>query len=249
MTSPAAPPTVPSCAQDVAWADVVVVPGLPARSPVARAHRQDARRRPLRPHAPRAAGADPGRGPRRPARATSRRTTRVLNDQMRRGRLLHVSPARRSATSGWASSRRWAGSTRMTYDATRRWRTWSRVVPFGLPESTRRVARAAPSRAWCRASASTDKVMLWAGGIYNWFDPLTLIRAVGVLAPSPARRPAVLPGHRSTPTRTCPRCAWSPAPAPWPTPLGLTGTSVFFNDGWVDVRRPRGTTCSTPTSG
>ena len=23
-----------------------------------------------------------------------------------------------------------------------------------------------------------DKVILWGGGVYNWFDPLTLIRAV-----------------------------------------------------------------------
>jgi hypothetical protein len=25
-------------------------------------------------------------------------------------------------------------------------------------------------------------VLLWGGGIYNWFDPLTLIRAVGEVA-------------------------------------------------------------------
>ncbi len=26
-----------------------------------------------------------------------------------------------------------------------------------------------------------DKVILWGGGIYNWFDPLTLLRAVDKL--------------------------------------------------------------------
>ena len=26
--------------------------------------------------------------------------------------------------------------------------------------------------------AADDRVILWGGGIYNWFDPLTLIRAV-----------------------------------------------------------------------
>ena len=34
----------------------------------------------------------------------------------------------------------------------------------------------------------TDDVLVWAGGIYDWFDPLTLIRAVHGLA---KRRPSV----------------------------------------------------------
>ena len=38
-----------------------------------------------------------------------------------------------------------------------------------------------------------DKVILWGGGIYNWFDPLTLIRAVDKLRARVPERPAVLP--------------------------------------------------------
>ena len=30
--------------------------------------------------------------------------------------------------------------------------------------------------------APSDRLLLWGGGIWNWFDPLTVIRAVGRLA-------------------------------------------------------------------
>ncbi len=55
------------------------------------------------------------------------------------------------------------------------------VVPFGIPdeppEHTRLVFKGVRP-----GVASTDHVILWGGGVYNWFDPLTLIRAMDRVA-------------------------------------------------------------------
>src|SRR5262249_19655848 len=59
------------------------------------------------------------------------------------------------------------------------------VVGFGRPEQPPR--RMAPAiRGVIPGIGKDDFVLLWNGGIWNWFDPLILIEAVGVLAP---RRP------------------------------------------------------------
>ena len=54
------------------------------------------------------------------------------------------------------------------------------VAPFGVNEEP--PVRTGPGiRASCRASAPTTRSLLWGGGLYDWFDPLTLIRAVDVV--------------------------------------------------------------------
>ncbi len=55
------------------------------------------------------------------------------------------------------------------------------VVPFGLesePPATTRPAL----KGVVPGIRQSDKVLLWGGGIWNWFDPLTPIRAVHALA-------------------------------------------------------------------
>ena len=55
------------------------------------------------------------------------------------------------------------------------------VVPFGLnnedPIKTKKVLKGI----W-PGIAETDKVIIWGGGIWNWFDPLTLIEAMNIIA-------------------------------------------------------------------
>lgn len=64
-----------------------------------------------------------------------------------------------------------------TYDADPTLRRLIEVVPFGVPdtppEHTRPVIKGARP-----GVAPGDHVVLWGGGVYNWFDPLTLIRAM-----------------------------------------------------------------------
>ena len=53
----------------------------------------------------------------------------------------------------------------------------STVVPFGIPDAAP-VQKQHAIKGTVPGIGPDDKVILWGGGIYNWFDPLTLIRAV-----------------------------------------------------------------------
>ncbi|MHB1639506.1 MAG: glycosyltransferase family 4 protein [Candidatus Dormibacteria bacterium] len=106
------------------------------------------------------------------------------------------------------------------------------VVPFGLPD-------AAPQRHQGERQLPVgnlgpdDVVLLWGGGIYNWFDPLTLIRAVAEAA---KQVPSVKLVFMSTdhPNASVPERMWMPARArQLSDQLGLTGSQVFFNHEWI----------------
>jgi glycosyltransferase involved in cell wall biosynthesis len=78
--------------------------------------------------------------------------------------------------------------------------------------------------------AVDDKLLIWGGGLYNWFDPLTLITAVARLA---ERRPAVRllflgTKHPGVDEMGIVRESFDLA-----RELGALDTSVFFNESWV----------------
>lgn len=105
------------------------------------------------------------------------------------------------------------------------------VVPFGIEAEPPRHTRHAV-KGVVPGIAESDRLLLWGGGIWNWFDPLTVIRSIAAVSrqrddvrlffmglghPNPAvpememeRRAIVLAGE-----------------------LGLTDRVVFFNKGWV----------------
>lgn len=109
-----------------------------------------------------------------------------------------------------------------------------RVVPFGLDD-----VAPAPTRHGIRGVipgvGMSDKVILWGGGVYNWFDPLTLVRAVAQLSQSHADVRLVFMGmkhpHPGVPTM---RMAWQVQQLA--DELGLTDRFVFFNRDWVPYR-------------
>jgi len=117
-----------------------------------------------------------------------------------------------------------------TYDADRSLRALVDVVPFGVPGVP--PAAVAPAlKGRYPGIGPDDFVALWGGGVYDWFDPLTAIRGVGLAArENPAIKlffmgvrnpnPAV---HRMQVVDEC----FALADA-----LGLAGKTVFFND-WV----------------
>lgn len=86
-----------------------------------------------------------------------------------------------------------------TYAQDRTARQLIDVVPFGLP-STPPVHRRQVLKGVHRRVAPTDRVIIWAGGIWNWLDPLSLIRAMGNIV---AKRQDVklffLSGRRTSP--------------------------------------------------
>lgn len=104
------------------------------------------------------------------------------------------------------------------------------VVPFGLPSAPPRHTRQVLKGVYPGIDTD-DRVLLWGGGLWDWLDTVTLLRAMarlkdrrpdiklffmGVKHPNPLE--ADRPGTRETLALA--------------DKLGLTGQTVFFND-WV----------------
>ncbi len=104
------------------------------------------------------------------------------------------------------------------------------VVPFGIDSEPPR--RGPGLRGVVPGIGEQDEVVLWGGGIWNWFDPLTVIRAVGELS---ARRPCLRLVFLGTahPNPAVPAMRRTADAIALANELGLVGRHVFFNDGWV----------------
>ncbi len=112
-----------------------------------------------------------------------------------------------------------------------------RIVPFGLPDEPFRPDAVLPTgsraiRTPERSIGEDDVVLLWAGGIYDWFDPLTLIRAVEAAHP---RAPSLKLFFLSSVHPNSAVAAHSRAhqAVELARELGIEGTLVHFNDRWV----------------
>ncbi len=154
----------------------------------------------------------------------------ALNVQLKRGDyFLCASPKQRDLWMGQL-----AGLGRVnpaTYDSDETLERLIAVVPFGVsdapPAHNRQVIKGV-----VKGIGPDDSVILWGGGIYNWFDPLTLIRAIDKLR---HRRPDVrlfFLGLKH-PNPDVPEMRMSVQARDLSDQLGLTGTHVFFNEGWV----------------
>jgi glycosyltransferase involved in cell wall biosynthesis len=80
--------------------------------------------------------------------------------------------------------------------------------------------------------APADRLLLWGGGIWNWFDPLTVVRAVGRLAETRGDVKLLFLGKRH-PSDAVGAMSMADEAARLAAELGLDGHSVFFNDSWV----------------
>lgn len=109
------------------------------------------------------------------------------------------------------------------------------VVPFGLPAEP--PERRGPGfRGVVPGIGQDDYVLLWGSAIYNWFDPLTLIRGVAKAAVKhPNLRLMVM--SRSHPNPQVSPHVVEHRAHELADELGLTGKHVFFNDGWVAYER------------
>lgn len=105
------------------------------------------------------------------------------------------------------------------------------VVPFGIssqdPVSTRAVLRGVVP-----GIEVGDKIVIWAGGIYNWFDPEVVIRAVGELAKRYDDVRLFFMGVKH-PNPDVPEMEAVARSRVLADQLGLTGKHVFFNEAWV----------------
>lgn len=119
-----------------------------------------------------------------------------------------------------------------TYVADPTFESLVRVVPFGL-DPVPPVQRRHGIKGTVPGIAETDKVLIWGGGIYNWFDPVTLVEAMGFIA---AERPDIKLFFLSArhfnpdvPEMTALTDAVEAAER-----LGILDRTVFFNESWVD---------------
>ncbi|HEY5200297.1 MAG TPA: glycosyltransferase family 4 protein [Acidothermaceae bacterium] len=121
------------------------------------------------------------------------------------------------------------------YDADPTLRSLLRVVPFGVADEPP-PAGAPALRGVVRGIGVDDEILLWGGGIYNWFDPNTLIRAVDKLrATRPKLRLVFMGVQHPNPVVKMMRAAveaWELS-----NELELTDVHVFFSDsfssGWI----------------
>jgi glycosyltransferase involved in cell wall biosynthesis len=172
------------------------------------------------------------RGASGPARDWHVRTSRqVMNDQLQRADfLMCASERQRDLYIGQLCALGRANA--LTFDPDPTLRRLIDVVPFGLPNQDPEHHQAA-LRGVVPGIGPDDDVLVWAGGVYDWFDPLTLIRAVAELA---RHRPSVrlyFMGMQH-PNPDVPPMQMAIDARSLAEELGVRDKHVFFNDGWVD---------------
>lgn len=119
-----------------------------------------------------------------------------------------------------------------TYLADPTFESLLRVVPFGLPPERPTQQRHGIKGAVPGISA-TDKVLIWGGGIYNWFDPVTLIEAMGLISESHPHVKLFFLSARHFNVDVPEMRALADA-VEAAERLDVVGRTVFFNDSWVD---------------
>jgi glycosyltransferase involved in cell wall biosynthesis len=157
----------------------------------------------------------------------------ALNDQLRRADLvLCASERQRLLYLGQL-----AGLGRLnpaTYAADGDLRGLLAVVPFGLEPSPPVPAAGGGMRSVVPGIDADSRVLIWGGGVYSWFDPLTLIRALVLAREREPRIRLFFLGtrHPGVDEMGIVREAFDLA-----TSLGLEGREVVFNDTWVPYDR------------
>jgi hypothetical protein len=158
-------------------------------------------------------------------------TVGVLNEQLRRGDFfLCASEVQRHFWLGQLAAM--GRLNPQTYDSDPTLRSLIAVAPFGLPSEPAKRTKPA-LRGVVPGIDDEDKVVIWGGGIYDWFDPLTLIEAVSRLARTHAELRLFFMGT-AHPSADVPEMSMVTRARQRSDELGLTGRVVFFNDSWVD---------------
>jgi len=107
-----------------------------------------------------------------------------------------------------------------------------RVVPFGLP-ATPPVQHEPALRGVISGIGPDDVVLLWSGGLWDWLDPLTPLRALALLG-RPEVKLVFLAGTHPGPARPPEMPARARELA---AGLGLLDRTVFFYEEWVPYAR------------
>ncbi|MDT7712516.1 MAG: hypothetical protein QOG46_1205 [Pseudonocardiales bacterium] len=155
--------------------------------------------------------------------------TGVLSNQLRRGDFFLCASERQRHF--WLGHLAAIGRLSPTvYDADPTTRSLLAVAPFGL--SGKPPQRTGSGLRDTLCLGPREKVVLWAGGVYSWFDPLTLLHAVHALRAERDDLRLVFLGMRH-PNPDVPEMGMAGQTRRLAQTLGLTGEYVFFNETWV----------------
>lgn len=161
--------------------------------------------------------------------ADLRGVTSVLNKQLERGDFFLCASQRQRHF--WLGHLAALGRiTPELYDTDPTMHSLIAVAPFGLSAS--RPRHTGNGIRGAHGVDRDDKIILWAGGVYSWFDPLTLLHAVYRLAD---RRPdvkLVFMGMRH-PNPDVPAMGMAERTRELADELGITDKHVIFNENWV----------------
>ena len=111
-------------------------------------------------------------------------------------------------------------------------------LPFGLSQDPPQAPGPVLKGVW-PGIGRQDKVLIWGGGVWNWFDPLTVIRAVAQVARKIPEIRLFFLGV-SHPNPAIPAMAMVSRAVELARELGLLDEVVFFNHGWVDYEERAG---------
>jgi glycosyltransferase involved in cell wall biosynthesis len=108
------------------------------------------------------------------------------------------------------------------------------IVPFALPDVRPQHTRDVLKGVWPGIERQ-DKVLLWGGGIWEWFDPLTLIGAVHrVVQTHPSVKLVfICKGHPTAELNDALPMTMYEKAVQTSKELGLYARHVFFHEGWV----------------
>jgi GT2 family glycosyltransferase/glycosyltransferase involved in cell wall biosynthesis len=106
------------------------------------------------------------------------------------------------------------------------------TVPFGISDASPVHGRNVLKGVW-PGIEKDDKVLIWGGGVWNWFDPLTLIKAVKLVSEKRRDVKLFFMGVRH-PNPDVPEMQMLNNAVGLAKELGLYNKFVFFNFGWVD---------------
>lgn len=109
------------------------------------------------------------------------------------------------------------------------------LAPIGIPdtppEHTRSVLRSAVD-----GIDGDDFVLLWTGGLWEWFDPLTVVKAVEKAHRYNPKVKLVFMGH-THPNKNVPEMSEAKKTFDYAKRYGLEGTCVFFVEEWIPYEK------------
>lgn len=112
------------------------------------------------------------------------------------------------------------------------------LVPFGIQDEAP-AAEKPVLRGVVPGIGHDDFVLLWGGGVYDWFDPLSIIRAVAELSKTRDDIKLFFLGIKH-PNPEVPEFDMTRRALDLAQELGVMDTHVFFNRGWVDYKERQG---------